>query len=123
MSRRSNFVFATLVLVGLVALCWKPVDGFSRGLSSGNTASAAITQSGTESQPEEQLATNHPRDVATYHYNVFRQGQTTVENILTPANVNSNSFGKVNFFTVDGKVDAQPLYANNIPGPLGLQNN
>ncbi len=51
----------------------------------------------------------------------FARVRPNVEKILTPANVNSNSFGKVNFFTVDGKVDAQPLYANKMQGPLGTQ--
>ena len=62
------------------------------------------------------------RDVSTYNYNVFRQGQTQIETILTPSNVNSSLFGEVGFFSVDGKVDGQPLYANNMPGPLGTQN-
>jgi hypothetical protein len=52
----------------------------------------------------------YPGDVVTYHYNAARQGQNTLETILTPANVNFNSFGKINFFSTDGKVDAQPLY-------------
>ncbi len=51
-----------------------------------------------------------PTDVLTYHYDITRQGVTSQETILTPSNVNSSSFGKVSFFSVDGKVDAQPLY-------------
>jgi hypothetical protein len=54
----------------------------------------------------------YPTDVLTYHYNVFRQGATNQETALTTSNVNSSSFGKINFFTVDGKVDAQPLFVN-----------
>jgi hypothetical protein len=54
----------------------------------------------------------YPTDVITYHYNVFRQGQTLQETTLTPSNVNSTNFGKVGFYAVDGKVDAQPLYIN-----------
>ena len=38
--------------------------------------------------------------------------------VLTPSNVNSKQFGLVGFFTVDGKVDAQPLYLYKMPiGP------
>jgi outer membrane protein assembly factor BamB len=54
----------------------------------------------------------YPTDVLTYHYNVFRQGYTSQETTLTTSNVNFNTFGKINFFTVDGHVDAQPLFVN-----------
>jgi hypothetical protein len=43
----------------------------------------------------------------------MRTGQNTQETILTTANVNSSSFGKIGFFQADGKVDAEPLY---VPG-------
>lgn len=58
------------------------------------------------------IAIQSPTDVLTYHYNVFRQGSTLQETTLTTSNVNSSSFGKVGFYAVDGKVDAQPLYVN-----------
>ena len=64
------------------------------------------------SQTDPNLTIQYPTDVLTYHYNVFRQGSTLQETTLTPSNVNSNTFGKINFFTVDGKVDAQPLFVN-----------
>ncbi len=120
MHRHWNFGFAVLVVFGVTALAWGAAGG-PADLLSGNGAIAAM-QSGSDSPAEEQPATSsHPRDVVTYHYDMFRQGQTQRENILTPANVNSNSFGKVNFFTVDGKVDAQPLYANKMQEPAGKQ--
>ncbi len=34
------------------------------------------------------------------------------ETTLNLSNVNSTSFGKIAFLSVDGKVDAQPLYVN-----------
>ena len=45
---------------------------------------------------------------------------TTQETVLKPSNVNSTSFGKINFLNTDGKVDAQPLLVNkeNIAGNL-----
>ncbi|WP_255550958.1 PQQ-binding-like beta-propeller repeat protein [Granulicella sp. dw_53] len=53
-------------------------------------------------------------DVTTYHYNIARDGLNSQETILTPANVNSTQFGKIGFDTVDGKVDAEPLYLANL---------
>ena len=53
-------------------------------------------------------------DVLTYHYDNQRTGQNLNEATLTPANVNSTKFGKLGEFTVDGKVDAQPLYVSNL---------
>lgn len=57
-------------------------------------------------------------DVLTYHNDNARTGQALHEQILTPANVNTNHFGKLWILPVDGKVDAQPLYAASvlIPG-------
>jgi len=62
-------------------------------------------------------------DVVTYHYDNLRTGQNLNETILTQANVNSTAFGKLGAFTVDGRVDAQPLYlsAVAIPG-VGTKN-
>jgi outer membrane protein assembly factor BamB len=57
--------------------------------------------------------TNAP-DVTTWHYDLARDGLSSQETILTPANVNSTQFGKIGFFSVDGKVDAQPLFLANI---------
>lgn len=54
-------------------------------------------------------------DVTTFHYDNTRQGQNTQETLLTLANVNASTFGKTAFYTTDGKVDAQPLFAANVP--------
>ncbi|RZU43504.1 PQQ-binding-like beta-propeller repeat protein [Edaphobacter modestus] len=53
-------------------------------------------------------------DVTTFHYDLSRSGLNAKETILTPANVNSTQFGKVGFYSMDGKVDAQPLYLANV---------
>lgn len=53
-------------------------------------------------------------DVTTYHFDNARDGLNARETVLTPANVNSTSFGKVGFFSADGKVDAQPLYVSGL---------
>ena len=54
------------------------------------------------------------QDVLTYHNDNARTGQDLNETILTPSNVNSSQFGKLFQLTVDGKVDAQPLYASGV---------
>ncbi|MGB8770741.1 MAG: PQQ-binding-like beta-propeller repeat protein [Candidatus Korobacteraceae bacterium] len=61
-----------------------------------------------------------PTDVVTYHYNAGRLGLNSLETTLTTSNVNSSSFGKLGLYPVDGKVDAQPLYLNqlNVQGNL-----
>jgi hypothetical protein len=56
-------------------------------------------------------------DVVTYHYDNLRTGQNTSETTLTPANVTQTKFGKLGSFTVDGHVDAQPLYLSNVAIP------
>ena len=54
------------------------------------------------------------QDVLTYHNNNARTGLNPQETILTPANVNSASFGKLFTIPVDGLVDAQPLYLSAV---------
>ncbi len=50
------------------------------------------------------------QNVVTEHYDNARTGSNTSETILTPANVNTNSFGKIFSQSVDGSIYAQPLY-------------
>jgi hypothetical protein len=64
--------------------------------------------------------TNSTVDVITYHYDNGRTGMNLNETTLTPANVNSTQFGKKGEFTVDGRVDAQPLYLSQVT--IGGQN-
>jgi hypothetical protein len=52
--------------------------------------------------------------VTTFHFDVARDGLNAQETILTLTNVNSTQFGKIGFDTVDGLVDAQPLYLANL---------
>jgi outer membrane protein assembly factor BamB len=61
-------------------------------------------------------------DVVTYHNDNARTGQNLNETILTLTNVNSVTFGKLAFFSSDGKVDAQPLYLSSLNIAGGTHN-
>jgi hypothetical protein len=59
-------------------------------------------------------STVHSQDVLTYHNNNARTGVDDKESILTLANVNSATFGKLFIVPADGLVDAQPLYLSAV---------
>ena len=52
--------------------------------------------------------------VTTYHNDNARTGQNLNETILSTSNVNASSFGKLFVISVDGKVDAQPLFLPSV---------
>ena len=58
--------------------------------------------------------TSAQTSVLTWHYDNFRSGANTTEVLLTPANVNHKTFGKLSTKPVDGYVVAQPLYVPNL---------
>jgi len=78
----------------------------SAGSATSNAATLTVT------------AASSGTDVVTYHNDVARTGTNPAETTLTPANVNDATFGKIGFFSMDGLVDAQPLYLSqlDIPG-------
>ena len=77
--------------------------------TSGNLTHSATLTLTVQAAP----LTNAP-DVTTFHNDIARDGLNLQETILTQSNVNSTQFGKIGFDTVDGKVDAQPLYLANV---------
>ena len=53
-------------------------------------------------------------DVTTYKYDLSRSGLNPSESALTLANVTAASFGLLRSLSVDGRVDAQPLYLSQL---------
>jgi hypothetical protein len=71
------------------------------GTGGGGTGGGGTGGGGTPSSPT---------DITTYKYDLARTGANTTESLLTVANVNQATFGKLRFLTTNSKVDAQPLY-------------
>ena len=90
----------------------------SQGLAtSAGVGTSAITAAlGSVSSVADTLTVNPVtpvETVTTYHYDNYRTGWNQNETILTPANVNSSSFGLLQEVDLDDQVDAQPLV---VPG-------
>ena len=77
----------------------------------GGASSPAGSPTGTSPPPP--VSATHT-DVATFRNDVARSGLDSTESLLTPANVTSSSFGLLRVLSVDGKVDAQPLYVSQL---------
>ena len=61
--------------------------------------------------------------VLTYHNDNARSSLNPFETTLTPANVNSTTFGKLFSYPVDGYIYAQPLYVPGVSSPqIGVRN-
>ena len=58
-------------------------------------------------------------NVVTRQNDNQRTGQNLQETILSRANVNSNSFGKIFSYPVDGQIYAEPLYVSNLTMAIG----
>jgi len=107
------------------------------GVAGGSAATGTITTTGLYTPPagtgtytvtasasggsESSSATVYVTNVAgvyTFHNDNMRTGQNLNETVLTTANVNSSTFGKLFTYPIDGLAIASPLYvANvNIPG-------
>ena len=82
---------------------------------------AAVNNSGTAwASPSLSFttpATGNAISMLTYHYDNCRTGANTNETVLTPAIVNTNNFGLLARYTVDGYVYTEPLYVPNVSIP------
>jgi len=78
------------------------------------TNSAGIAMSNSATLTVNPVSVSTGTDVTTYHNDVARTGQNIAESKLTQANVNSTTFGLLRNLSVDGKVDAEPLYLSQL---------
>jgi hypothetical protein len=62
------------------------------------------------------------QDVLTYRFNNARTGLDYLETSLTTSNVNMKTFGKLFVLSVDGYVDAEPLYVSAVTIAGGTHN-
>jgi uncharacterized protein YjdB len=93
--------------------------GLATGVAVGTTEITATL--GSVVSPNDPLSvtltSSNASDVVTHHYDAMRSGANTHELTLTPTNVNSTTFGKVAEFGVDGQIDGQILYLNQVAIP------
>jgi uncharacterized protein YjdB len=105
----SNTAFATI----------GAATGLATGVAVGTTEMTAML--GSVVSPNDPLTvtatSSNASDVVTHHYDAMRSGTNTHELTLTPTNVNSTTFGKVAEFGVDGQIDGQTLYLNQVAIP------
>ena len=85
-------------------------DGLLTTLKTGTTMVTATDGTFTSSSTITVVGPN----IATWHGDNQRSGLNSHETILTPSNVNAQSFGKLFSYVVDGYVYAQPLYVSNL---------
>lgn len=95
--------------IGLPLALLLVAGGLAAGLTDCGGGSSTPPPSGSQPPPP-----SAQTDVTTYHDDIARTGADSTESVLTPANVNSASFGLLRFLTVDGRVDAQPLYLSHL---------
>jgi Bacterial Ig-like domain (group 2) len=111
----SNALFATI----------GATTGLATGVAVGTTEITAML--GSVVSPNDPLAvavtSSNATDVVTHHYDAMRSGANTHELTLTPVNVNSTTFGKVAEFGVDGQIDGQILYLNQVAIPTAGNKN
>ncbi len=80
-------------------------------------ALAAMAWLAAAAAPAACAPTPAPADVLTFHNDNFRRGSNPHETILTHANVNPKTFGKLFSYPVDGYLYAEPLYVSQLAIP------
>ena len=116
---------------GSVAVDWS-VDGIAGGATSAGTITGAglytappaagthtiaATPTGQSVSVSATAFTTNYAGMFTFHNDNLRTGENLNETVLTPANVNSSSFGKLFSLPLDGISHASPLYVENVSVP------
>jgi len=101
-----NVAVSAILLVGLTGCA---------GSSAGSGSVSNGGGGGGNAQPSEVK-------VLTYHNDNMRTGQDLNETTLTTSNVTSGQFGLIGTITVDGLVDAEPLYVGGMTINGGAHN-
>ncbi|SAK60173.1 Outer membrane protein assembly factor BamB [Caballeronia temeraria] len=107
-----------VLITAIIGAC----SGGDSGSESTSAAAARAPSSVSNASNAGNTAAGNAMDVVTWHNDIARTGQQLAETVLTPANVRSSSFGKLAFFSVDGAVDAEPLFLSAVPVAGGTHN-
>jgi hypothetical protein len=86
---------------------------YSAGVAGTHSIVATSVANATQTASAVAAVTDLP-GVYTYHNDLARDGANTQEYALTPANINTSSFGKVASCAVDGAIYGQPLWVANV---------
>jgi uncharacterized protein YjdB len=90
-------------------------SGLATGVASGSTTISATLNSVAGSTSATITAVSATGvNITTWHVDTNRSGLNSSETTLTPANVNSQSFGKLFSVVVDGYVYGEPLIMSNV---------
>lgn len=80
-------------------------------------SATSVVSSSTSAQASATVVNIARSAVLTYHNDDARDGAYTEEVTLMPSNVNSNQFGKLVSYSVDGQIYGQPLYVPQLQIP------
>lgn len=103
---------STVDLAATAASGWS-FGGFSGGCT-GATCDLTLGSNASVSATFTQNPPPPPVQVLTQRYDNGRDGLNSNETVLTPANVNVNSFGKIASYPLDDEAYAQPLYVSGL---------
>ncbi|MGH9728859.1 MAG: pyrrolo-quinoline quinone [Candidatus Acidiferrales bacterium] len=108
---RALVAAATIIFFGVGV---GTIAGCGKTHSTESTAAQPLASDGSAALEGVADAPDAPADVLTYHNDNARTGFYASEKVLTPRNINSRDFGKIAFLSVQGLVDAEPLYVSQL---------